>query len=207
MQPLPPITQALMLINVMVYCIQLIAGPWFTNLFSLNSVGWGFMPWQLVTYAFLHQSFGHLFFNMVGLYMFGSELELTWSRKRYLQFYAVSLLVAGLSILLLALVLGGPVRASGASGALFGLLVGYAMLNPNRIIMPIIPPIPMKARTFAIVFGVLALVQSVPALTGGLIPGATNVGHIGHVGGMLGGWLMMRYWGGKPPFRPRRRLH
>jgi membrane associated rhomboid family serine protease len=85
----------------------------------------------------------------------------------------------------------------GASGALFGLLLAFGMLFPNRIIVPLIPPIPMKARTFVIVFGVLELVLG--------LYGRSGVAHFAHLGGMLGGFLMIRFWRGQAPFGSRRR--
>ncbi len=193
MPQLPPVTQALLLINTGVFCLQFLFGFWMDRLFALWPLGTGFLPWQVVSYAFLHGDFGHLFFNMLGLWMFGSELEQVWGRKRFIQFYTASLLAGAVVQLLVAPLLGSQAPVVGASGALFGLLLGYALLFPNRTIMLLIPPIPMKARTFAIVFGVLALVLGVSNTMRG-------VAHFAHLGGMLGGWLMMRYWRGQPPF-------
>ena len=75
MPPMPAVTQALLLLNVAVFCIDIFLGPWFTRLFALWPVGAGFLPWQMVSYSFLHGSITHLFFNMLGLWMFGGELE------------------------------------------------------------------------------------------------------------------------------------
>ena len=197
MPQLPPVTQALLLINTGVFCLQFLFGFWMERLFALWPLGTGFLPWQVVSYAFLHGDFGHLFFNMLGLWMFGSELEQVWGRKRFIQFYTASLLAGAVAQLLVAPLLGSQAPVVGASGALFGLLLGYALLFPNRTIMLLIPPIPMKARTFAIVFGVLALLLGVSGA-------ARGVAHFAHLGGMLGGWLMMRYWRGQPPFGRRR---
>jgi membrane associated rhomboid family serine protease len=85
----------------------------------------------------------------------------------------------------------------GASGGLFGLLLGYAMMFPHRTIMLLFPPIPMPAWLFAVVFGALEL-------TLGVTGAASGIAHFAHVGGMLGGWLMLRYWRGRPPFGRRR---
>jgi membrane associated rhomboid family serine protease len=197
MPQLPPVTQALLLINTGVFCLQFLFGFWMERLFALWPLGTGFLPWQVVSYAFLHGDFGHLFFNMLGLWMFGSELEQVWGRKRFIQFYTASLLAGAVVQLLVAPLLGSQAPVVGASGALFGLLLGYALLFPNRTIMLLIPPIPMKARTFAIVFGVLALLLGVSGA-------ARGIAHFAHLGGMLGGWLMMRYWRGQPPFGRRR---
>ena len=90
---------------------------------------------------------------------------------------------------------GGPTL--GASGALFGLLMAFGMMFPDRTIMPLFPPIPMKAKIFVMVFGGIELLFG--------LMGSNGVAHFAHLGGMLGGWLMMRYWRGLPPFPPRQR--
>ena len=198
MPQLPPVTKALMLICTAMYCVQMLTGYWVEVLFALWPVATdAFMPWQLITYAFLHGSVGHLFFNMLGLWMFGSELELIWGRQRYLQFLGASALAGGLTQLLVVS-LGVPSGPTlGASGALYGLLMAFGMMFPERTIMPLFPPIPMKAKVFVLVFGGMELLF-------GLVGGG-GVAHFAHLGGMLGGWLMMRYWRGQPPFPPRKR--
>lgn len=197
MPALPPVTQALLLINVAAFCIEFIFGRWFSQVLALWPLGSGFLPWQVVSYAFLHGSFGHLFFNMLGLWMFGAELERLWGTRRFIQFFAASVLVAALAQLMLAAVLGLRSPTVGASGGLFGLLLAFGMLFPNRIIMPLFPPIPMKARTFVVVFGALELALGFYSPAGG-------VAHFAHLGGMAGGWLVIRYWRGLPPFGRRR---
>ncbi len=195
MPPLPPITQALLLINVAVFCLDIFLGPWFQRMFALWPLGSGFMPWQVVSYAFLHGSMGHLFFNMLGLWMFGSEIERVWGPRRYLHFYFASVLAAAATQLLIGLLFGGAPTV-GASGGLFGLLLAYGMLFPNRTIMPLFPPIPMKAKVFVMVYGGLELLFGVTGTQDG-------VAHFAHLGGMLGGYLMIRYWRGQPPFGRR----
>lgn len=198
MPPLPPVTQALLLINVAVFCIDLFLGAWFTRLMALWPVETGlFMPWQLGTYSFLHGGIGHLFFNMLGLWMFGSELERLWGPKRYLQFYFASVLVAGLTQLAFAAVIGSGNPTVGASGGLFGLLLAFGMLFPNRTIMPLFPPIPMKAKVYVALFGGLEMIL-------GVFGSSTGIAHFAHLGGMLGGYLMLRYWRGQMPFGRRR---
>ena len=196
MPAMPPITQALLLINVAAFCIDFFLGAWFTQTFALWPLGHGFLPWQVLTYAFLHGSVGHLFFNMLGLWMFGSELERVWGQRRYLQFYAVSVLVAAATQLLVTWLLGSGNPTVGASGGLFGLLLAFGMTFPNRIIVPLFPPIPMKAKIFVAVFGALELAMGFYSPTGG-------VAHFAHLGGMLGGFLMLRYWRGQSPFGRR----
>jgi membrane associated rhomboid family serine protease len=196
MPPIPPLTKALMLICTAVFCIDAFVRLelWFA-LWPLQSGL--FMPWQLVSYGFLHGDLFHLFFNMLGLWMFGSELERLWGRNRYAYFLLASLLAAALTQLLITWLTGSKVPTVGASGALFGLLLAFGMLFPNRIIMPLFPPIPMKARTFVIVFGVLELVLG--------LYGRSGIAHFAHLGGMLGGFLMIRWWRGQPPFGASRR--
>ncbi len=192
---MPPITQALLLTNVAMFCLQIFLGPWFDRLLALWPIGAGFLPWQVVSYAFLHGGVGHLFFNMLGLWMFGSELERLWGGKRYLQFYFASVLTAALTQLLVGVLIGGAPTV-GASGGLFGLLLAFGMMFPNRTIMPLFPPIPMKAKTFVMVFGGLELLFGVTGT-------ASGVAHFAHLGGMLGGYLMIRFWRGQPPFGRR----
>jgi len=196
MLPMPPVTQALLLINVAAFCIGIFA-PLFTGLLALWPIGHGFMPWQMVTYAFLHGSALHLFFNMLGLWMFGAELERVWGVRRFVQFYFASVLTAAAAQLVVTGLMGSTFPTVGASGGLFGLLLAFGMMFPNRIIMPLFPPIPMKARTFVAVFGGLELLFGVTGSVSG-------VAHFAHLGGMLGGFLMIRYWRGQPPFGRRR---
>ena len=199
MPQLPPVTKALMLLCTAIFCVQLLLGPWLEALFALWPLDSGlFMPWQPLTYAFLHGDAMHLFFNMFGLWMFGSEIEMVWGRKRYGHFLLASA-VAGAVAQMLVSLLGIPMGPTvGASGALYGLLLAFGMMFPERIIMPLFPPIPMKAKFFVMLFGGIALLSGIFSPTGG-------VAHFAHLGGMLGGWLMIRYWRGQAPFPPRRR--
>lgn len=199
MPPMPPVTRALLLINVAAFCIGLFIGPLFTRVFGLWPLAGGlFLPWQVVTYAFLHAGLGHLFFNMLGLWMFGSELEQVWGRQRFIRFYAASVLTAAAAQLLVTWLLGSMYPTVGASGGLFGLLLAYGMTFPNRTIVPLIPPIPMKAKVFVAIYGGLELLMGVTGT-------ASGVAHFAHLGGMLGGFLMLRYWRGQSPFSGRRR--
>jgi len=194
---MPPITKALLLINVGAFFLdQLFAGQ-LTRWLALWPIGPGFLPYQVVTYAFLHGNLAHLFFNMLGLWMFGAELERVWGEQRFMRFYAASVLSAAAAQLLVTWLAGSFYPTVGASGGLFGLLLAFGMMFPNRIIMPLFPPIPMKAKTFVTVYGALELLLGVTGTQEG-------VAHFAHLGGMLGGYLMIRYWRGQPPFRRRR---
>jgi membrane associated rhomboid family serine protease len=195
MLPLPPVTQALMLVCTAVFCLNLLLplDAWL----ALWPIGSGrFGPWQILTYAFLHGDVLHLFFNMLGLWMFGSELERLWGQRRFIHMLLAGAIAAALVQLLFNAVVGSRLPTVGASGALFGLLLCYGMLFPNRTIMPLFPPIPMKARTFVIVFGALELFLGVS--------GSSGVAHFAHLGGMLGAWLLLLYWRGRLPFGKRR---
>jgi membrane associated rhomboid family serine protease len=195
MLPLPPVTQALLLVNVAIYFLGELLGPGLISPFALWPIGEGFWPWQIVTYAFLHGSFNHLFFNMLGLWMFGSELEHIWGQKRFLQFYTASVVAAALTQLVVNALLHSSVPTIGASGGLFGLLLAFAMIFPNRIIL-LFFVLPMKAKWLVALYGALELYQGVYVLNSG-------VAHFAHLGGMLGGLLMLRYWRGQAPFGRR----
>ena len=198
MPPLAPVTQILLLINVGVFCLDYMLGGLLTRWFALYPIGPFFMPWQIVTYAFLHDinNLSHILFNMLGLWMFGAELERLWGGKRYIQYYMASVLAAGFCQLALSALLGAQAPTIGASGGIFGLLLGYGMMFPNRQVMLLIPPIPMRAKVFVAVYGAIELFLGVWQPLGG-------VAHFAHLGGMLGGFLMIQYWRGKPPFGRR----
>ena len=201
MPPLPPVTQALMLICSAVYFVQaflpMLPLDRFFALWPLDSGR--FWPWQVLSYGFLHGDFMHLFFNMLGMWMFGSELERLWGPRRYLHLLAASVIAAALVQLLFTMLTGSGAPTVGASGGLYGLLLSFGMLFPNRVIVPLIPPIPMKARTFVLVFGGIELLAG--------LWGPSGVAHFAHLGGMLGAWLMLSWWRGRLPFGgpPRRR--
>jgi membrane associated rhomboid family serine protease len=198
MPPLQPVTRALLLINVAAFFLVSsgLLGFSIAESLMLWPIGPRFMPWQLVTYAFLHLNFAHLFFNMLGLWMFGSELERIWGERRYLQFYFASLLAAAVTQLVVTGLMGSEAPTVGASGALFGLLLAFAMMFPNRIIL-LFFVIPMRARWLVLLYGVLELYQ-------GIYVNQDGVAHFAHLGGMAGGALMIRYWRGQAPFGRRR---
>jgi membrane associated rhomboid family serine protease len=198
MPPIPQVTKYLLIACTAVFLLRELNFLPLDLWFALWPLGSGlFGPWQVVTYAFLHGDTFHLFFNMLGLWMFGAELERLWGERRYMQFLAAGVLAAAVAQLLVTAVLGSRGPTVGISGGLFALLLAFGMLFPNRVIMPLFPPIPMKARTFVMVFGGLELLF-------GLI-GRSGVAHFAHLGGMVGGWLMIRYWRKQPPFGSRRR--
>jgi membrane associated rhomboid family serine protease len=184
---LPPVTQALIVINALVFLVEAVLGSSVTSLFALWPLGPQFMPWQVVTYAFVHAGLPHLLFNMFGVYMFGSDLERVWGPRRYLGYYVACALSAAATQMGVASLTGAYYPTVGASGAVFGLLLAYAMMFPNRTIMPLFPPIPMRAPVFVTVYGVLELVLGVTGTQAG-------VAHFAHLGGLAGGFLFMRFW-------------
>ncbi len=194
MPPLPPVTKALLITCSVVFLVQMLLPMLpLEPLLALWPAGSGrFMPWQLVSYGFLHGDMLHLFFNMLGLWMFGSELEQLWGQRRYIQMLLAGVVAAAIVQLVFNLLTGSMAPTVGASGALFGLLLCFGMLFPNRVIMPLFPPIPMKARTFVMVFGALELGLS--------LMGGGGVAHFAHLGGMLGAWLLLLWWRGRLPF-------
>lgn len=196
---MPPLTQALIAANVLAFMLQQMLGNAVTGWFALWPLSTGqFMPWQLGTYAFLHGGLTHLAFNMFGLWMFGSELERIWGSRRLGLFYVASVLAAAAMQLIVTAALGSNVPTVGASGGLFGLLIGFAMVFPHRKIVPLLPPIPMPAWLFVTLYGLIEL-------TLGVTGTASGVAHFAHLGGLLGGWMVMRYWRGQPPFGWRTR--
>jgi membrane associated rhomboid family serine protease len=184
---LPPVTQALILVNAVVFFAQPVLGGSAFSSLALWPLGSQFMPWQVLTYAFLHASLPHLVFNMFGVFMFGGDLERVWGPRRYLSYYLTCALSAAAAQLLVTSLTGAQYPTVGASGALFGLLLAFAMVFPNRTVVPLIPPIPMRAPVFVALYGALELVLGVTGTQAG-------VAHFAHLGGLAGGFLFMRVW-------------
>jgi rhomboid family protein len=183
---LPPATQALIIANVAVFLLEMSGGAPLVEWFALWP-GRDFQPWQLVSYSFLHGGPGHLFFNMLALYMFGSDIERLFGSRFYLCYYFAAVVAAALCHLAVTFLMGSPpVPTVGASGGIYGLLLAFAVYFPHRRVILLFPPIPMSARTFVILFGALELVLGVTGT-------AAGVAHFAHLGGMLGGWLMILY--------------
>jgi len=185
----------LIVANVAIFLLQQIApgliGPFaLWPLGAAQAGGASFAPWQLVTYAFLHGGLTHLAFNMFALYMFGGAIEQVFGMRRYLTYYFVCVVSAALTQLAFAFLTGGFYPVVGASGGVFGLLLAYAMYFPNNRVMLIFPPIPMRARTFVFVYAALELFLGVSGSQSG-------VAHFAHLGGMIGGFIMLRYLSGR----------
>lgn len=202
----PPVVKNLIIINVLVYMVTALlpVGNDVVGLFALfNPESPFFHSYQVVTYMFLHGGFGHLFFNMFALWMFGRGLEEYDLRSpRFLTYYLVcgvgaALLQLGVGWIEYSRALAGhgayaaqmllQIPTVGASGAVFGLLLAFGLLHPNMTIMLLIPPIPIKAKWFVVIYGVLELYLGMS----GRQPG---VAHFAHVGGMLWGLLLLYWW-------------
>ena len=195
---LPPITRAILIANVAVYLLeQVMPGP-LIQLFALWPLGPLFQPWQVVTYAFLHdpRNLLHILFNMFALYMFGGALENYWRSRGavsfYVLFYFASVLAAAATELL---VLGRSSVAEpvlGASGGIFGLLLGFAWFFPRSklIVLPI--PIPISAWLLVTIYGAIELWL-------GVTGHQDSVAHFAHLGGMLGGAIMILLWRARSP--------
>jgi membrane associated rhomboid family serine protease len=187
--------KALIAVNVAVYLAELVANGALDEPFALWPLQMidghaYFHLWQLVTYAFLHSTahIEHLAFNMLGLWMFGAEIERYVGPRRLLACYFASVVTAGLTQLFVpALFAAPPEPTIGASGGVFGLLLAYAVMFPTRKVIPLIPPIPMPAWLFASLYAGLELVLGVTGSQAG-------VAHFAHLGGMVGSALVIIRW-------------
>ena len=198
---MPDVTRVLLLANIAMFVVQLFAEPVLIPLFALwplnaaSAAGSYFAPWQLVTYSFLHGGGMHLLFNMFALWMFGSDVERVLGARRYAIYYFACVVTAAVTqILVSSFADWPPYPTIGASGGVFGLLLAFGLFFPRRTVMLLIPPVPMPAWLFVTLYGLLELVLGVTGTSQG-------VAHFAHLGGMLGGWLMMRSWRGSAPSR------
>jgi len=195
---LAPVTQALLAANIAVFVLEM-SGAMPLGAFALWPPGGlesRFEAWQLVTYAFLHANFAHIFFNMLGLYMFGSEIERLFGSRFYAAYYFGCVVSAALCHLAVTAWMGvAPYPTVGASGGVYGLLLAFGWYFPHRRVLLLFPPIPLPARVFVVAFAVLELAFGVTGT-------AAGVAHFAHLGGMLGGWLMIQYRRRGFPFRP-----
>jgi membrane associated rhomboid family serine protease len=192
----PPVTLALLAGNLLVFLLQLAGGLPLFEWFALwppaatgQRSGPPFEFWQLLTYSFLHGSALHLMFNMLALYTFGRDVERLFGSSWYLQYYLVSVVAAALSHVVVTAWMGAPPYPTvGASGGVYGLLLAYGVYFPRRTLILLFPPIPLPARVFVVLFAALELYFGVTGTVSG-------VAHFAHLGGMLGGWLMIRLRG------------
>ncbi len=209
MSNFPPVIKNLVIINALMLLITLLTGDFMYEKFSLFYVESPFFkPYQFITHMFMHGDFIHLFFNMYTLVIFGIVLEQIWGSQKFFLYYMVTGLgAAALHTLVLyiqASSLEGAAMAGdfaameslkaimstptvGASGAVYGVLLAYGMLFPNNVLQLLIPPVAIKAKWMVLIFGGLELVLCITN-TGG------NIAHFAHLGGMIFGYILIRYW-------------
>ena len=188
----PPIIKQIMIANAVVFLIQQVAPEvtFYGSLVPQNFWQLGYL-WQPFSYMWLHASFGHIAMNMFMLWMFGSQLALAWGPKRFLRFYLICGVGAGLIIatypyLMMQFHPHGLVSYTlGASGAVYGVLLGYSLTWPDRTIMLIFPPIAFRA------------IWLIPGLflMSMMFQSGQNISHIGHLGGVIVGWIYLRRQG------------
>lgn len=233
---IPAVTKNLIIINIIIFVLDMIlssSSGFMTRILALHSTySTEFMPHQIFTYMFMHGSISHLFFNMFALFMFGRELEFLWGPKRFLTYYLIAGIGAGVAQLLVIYLrvesIAGHLSADefammlskvqteglsilnsgrnwqddvlgslnllvniptvGASGSIFGILVAFGMIYPNRELIMIPIPIPIKAKYFVIFYGILEL------SLGFADRASDNVAHFAHLGGLFTGLAFLLYW-------------
>lgn len=216
---IPPVTKNIIIINVLFWLATIVLAKTGVNLTSWLGLHFpgaeDFYAFQIVTYMFMHDtsSFTHLFFNMFAVFMFGRILENVWGPKRFLLFYMVTGIGAGLmqelvwffdlkevvfaSQSMVDIGQASPVSKAqflnffvtvGASGAVFGILLAFGMLFPEAPLYLMFLPIPIKAKYFVVMYGLIELFMGVSNF------GGDNVAHFAHLGGMLFGFFLIKYW-------------
>lgn len=210
---IPPVTRNIIIINFLIWIISELSPDFMYEKFALfYPKSQYFHWWQFVTHMFMHGGFWHVFFNMFTLYMFGSVLERVWGPKKYLLFYFVTGLgaaalhtgvewmqclhwehIVNTGAAADAIAANRSIQALcmtptvGASGAIYGLLLGYAMLFPDSRMTLLFPPITLKAKWFVLIFAVIELLTGVTGVGGG-------IAHFAHLGGMLFGLILIFWW-------------
>lgn len=162
----------------------------FAEYFALWSFQSGdFMPWQLLTYMFLHGDLTHIFFNLFALWIFGQAIENLWGTRKFFIYY----LLTGVGAAIIHMTIGGFFDYTiGASGAVFGILLAFGMMFPDRYIILLFPPIPIKAKYFVGIYGAIELFS-------GLTRSDSGVAHFAHLGGLVVGFILIKLWKIKKP--------
>ena len=184
---LTPVIKNLMIIMGMVFLLQMFVSRWFDIYFGLVPflVWKKYFLWQLFTYIFLHGGFSHILFNLLALWMFGGELENYWGSKKFLRYFLLCGIGAGICTVLFTPDIYQHIPVIGASGAIYGILLAFAWLFPNRpIFIYFLFPIP--AKYFVIIFGLIEFFASMEGPGGG-------VAHLTHLGGLFFGLFYMAY--------------
>ena len=201
---LPPVTRVLLIATVAMFGLQTLLGE--ARVAPLMLWPWGaagegaqFMPWQLLSYGFLHGGLLHLFFNMLVLFMFGAPLEHVWGGRRFATYYLACIAGAGVCQLLVATWMMSEGQTAyptvGASGGVLGLVLAYGLIFPQQKVMIFPIPFFIPARIAVVLIGLFALFAGVT----GTMPG---IAHFAHLGGMLTGGLLIRYWRSRGRRRP-----
>ena len=190
---IPEVTRNIIAINVLLFIATIYSGNTMYEYLALfNYKSNYFHGWQMITHMFMHGSFTHLIFNMFGLYMFGSRLEQMWGAKRFINFYLITGLGAALLHTLVQdyEITQGLVSINqptvGASGALFGILVAFAMYWPNTQLFLMFIPVPIKAKWAVIGYAAFELFAGISGFQAG-------VAHFAHLGGALFGFILVQY--------------
>lgn len=204
---IPPVTKNLLYINLLMFIATLLNENFMVSTFAMfYPASRFFHPWQVITHMFMHGGWLHILFNMYSLVMFGSILERALGSKKFFSFYFITGLGAVVLHTLVQYLQASTYLASadsavslqsyydllrtptlGASGAIFGLFVGFAMINPDAVLSLIFPPISLKAKWFMIIYIAIELMLGVRGISDG-------VAHFAHLGGALFGWLLLKWW-------------
>lgn len=211
-QQLPPATKNLIIINALIFVATMLNEDFMISTFGLfYPTSRYFHFWQPLTHMFMHGGIWHIFFNMFSLWMFGSVIEQYIGSRKFLILFIVAglggaALHMGVEWIQAQTYMAGIAEGSskamlayeslkltptvGASGAIYGLLITYAMLFPDATLMLLFPPIQMKAKWMVVIFAVVELLTGVSSV-------ASGIAHFAHLGGMLFGWMLVRYWKNK----------
>ncbi|OJU22406.1 MAG: rhomboid family intramembrane serine protease [Sphingobacteriales bacterium 41-5] len=201
----PPAVRTLIMTNVLVWVAQVLYDPKInlTSIIGLWPIGSeNFRPWQIITHMFAHAAYGtnmfgepsggiifyHILFNMFALWMFGRILENVWGAKRFLIFYLICGLGSAALHLLMQYWMGGDSLAVGASGAVFGILVAFAMTFPNTELYIMFIPVPIKAKWAVLGLVAIDLFGGVSNFSG------DNIAHFAHLGGAITGFILLKVW-------------
>lgn len=194
---LSPMTLGIILLNVFSFLIEAANPEALIDVFALwppvaQTGGPSFHAWQLFTYSALHANLSHLALNMFGLFMFGRDIERAMGGARLAVLYFVSVLTGALTQIGVAALAVGPAAPTiGASAGVFGVLVAYALIYPQRPVVLLFPPIPMPAWLFACAYALIELTLGVSGRESG-------VAHFAHLGGMIGAIALMLHWSRMP---------
>lgn len=192
----PPVIKGLLITNLVIFVLQHLLGSFSVGGYSVGGAiftygalfPWdsgNFYPWQILTYQFMHGDFGHIFFNMIMLWMFGVELENLWGERRFLIFYIMSGIGAAIVQLFISPMLGASGATVGASGSIYGIFLAFALTFPDRHIMVFPLFIPIKAKYLIIGLVVMDFVMGFSAIS--------KTAHFAHIGGALTGWFLLKY--------------